>query len=157
LVLALTAAGVNTRIAGQSQARGVVAYPEGYREWAHVKSALVTSRHPDFKDVGGFRHIYANRPALVGYRAGKFPDGAIIVVDWLEGRDESGAFTEGERRRVDVMMKDRSRFAATGGWGFERFDGDSSTARSVSSPADQCFTCHSNRTDHDSVFSASRK
>src|SRR5918992_3696558 len=81
----------------------VVPYPEGYREWAHVKSALVSERHPDFTRSGGFRHIYANAEALTGYRTGTFPEGATIVVDWLEGRDDGGAFTEGARRQVDVM------------------------------------------------------
>lgn len=100
-----------------------VAYPEGYRTWAHVKSALVSSRHPDFERSGGFRHIYANPQALAGYRGGTFPEGSIIVVDWSEGRDENGAFSEAARRRVDVMVKDRSQFASTGGWGFERFQG----------------------------------
>jgi hypothetical protein len=126
-----------------------------FREY--VKSALVSSRHPDFEDVGGFRHIYANAQALVGYRGGVFPDGSVIVVDWLEARDENGMFTEGGRRRVDVMLKDRSRFPRTGGWGFERFNGDSRTERTVTSVAVQCFACHSGQAARDLVFSKLRE
>lgn len=135
----------------------MVPYPEGYREWAHVKSALVSSRHPDFENTGGFRHIYANMQAMAGYRSGEFPEGSIIVVDWLEGRDENGMFTEGAQRRLDVMVKDPARFAATGGWGFERFQGASRTERTVTSAARQCFACHSGQGTRDMVFSRLRE
>ena len=77
-------------------------------------------------------------------------------MDWLEGRDDKGAFSEGARRRVDVMVKDRARFAATGGWGFERFQGDSRTERTVKSAAKECFACHSGPTTRDLVFSRLR-
>jgi hypothetical protein len=145
-----------TQVAGATQA-GAVAYPDGYRNWAHVKSALVSTRHPDFEELGGFRHIYANAQALVGYRGGVFPDGSVIVVDWLEGREENGMFTESRRRRLDVMVKDRSRFPRTGGWGFERFDGDSRIERTVTSAAAQCFACHSGQGARDLVFSTLRE
>lgn len=135
----------------------VVSYPEGYRSWAHVKTALVSSRHPDFERSGGFRHIYANAQAVTGYRTGTFPEGSTIVVDWLEGRDENGMFIEGIRRRVDVMVKDRARFAATGGWGFDRFQGNSRTERLVTSAASQCFACHSGPGTRDLVFSTFRE
>jgi hypothetical protein len=134
-----------------------VPYPEGFRSWAHVKTALVSASHPDFNSVGGFRHIYANPAALAGYRSGAFADGSIIVVDWLEARDDKGAFTEGARQRVDVMVKDRTRFAATGGWGFERFQGDSRTGRSVTSAAEQCYACHAKAGEKDSVYSRLRE
>lgn len=155
LVFSAVAAGT-TGAVEQNDIAAVVPYPEGYRTWAHVKSALVSSRHPDFERSGGFRHIYANTRAADGYRSGVFPDGSIIVVDWLEGRDENGMFSEGARRRVDVMVKDRARFAATGGWGFERFQGDSRTERTVTSPATQCFACHSGPGTRDLVFSKFR-
>jgi hypothetical protein len=139
-----------------SDANGTVAYPEGYRTWFHVKSALVSSRHPDFEGAGGFRHIYANPEAVVGYQKGVFPEGSIIVVDWLEGKDDNGLFTEMARRRFDVMVKDPGRFAATGGWGFERFRGSSRTDRMVTSVAKQCFECHAGPGTRDLVFSTLR-
>ena len=149
------AAGRST--AAQVQTVAVVSYPDGYRTWTNVKSALVSSRHPDFEGSGGFRHIYANTQAIEGYRAGAFADVSIIVVDWIEGRDENGMFTEGARRRVDVMVKNRSQFDATGGWGFERFQGDSRTQRTVTSASTQCFACHSGPGTRDMVFSKFRQ
>lgn len=91
----------------QAQGPSGVAFPEGYREWVHVKTALVSARHRDFERSGGFRHIYANAKALSGYRTGAFPEGSTIVVDWIEGLDTDGSFSEGPRRRLDVMVKDR--------------------------------------------------
>jgi len=137
--------------------RAFVAFPEEYRTWFHVKSALVTASYPDYEHSGGFRHIYANPQAVVGYRAGIFPDGAIIIVDWLEAKNEDGGFTEAARRSVDVMMKDRARFAATGGWGFERFAGSSRRPRPVASADRRCFECHAGPGTRDLVFSTLRE
>ena len=134
-----------------------VEYPDGYRTWTHVKTALVSARHPRFASSGGFRHIYANAQGIAGYRSGAFADGAIIVVDWIKGNDENGEFSEGARRRLDVMLKDRSRFQTTGGWGFERFQGDSRTERTVKSAATECFACHSGPGTTDLVFSKFRQ
>jgi len=156
-VLAIVLVGALT---GQAATRtsddAAVPYPEEYRAWVHVKTALVSSRHPDYATAGGFRHIYANPQAVTGYRSGAFPEGSVIVVDWLEGKDENGMFTESARRRLDVMVKDRARFAATGGWGFERFKGDSRSERTVTS-ATQCFACHSGPGTRDLVFSTFRE
>src|SRR5215212_4313890 len=81
-----------------------VPYPDGYRDWAHVKSAAVGPTNKRFASVGGFQHIHANREAMVGYRTRAFPEGSALVFDWLEMRELEGAFSEGARRQVDVMM-----------------------------------------------------
>src|SRR6266478_528059 len=52
-----------------------------------------------------------------------------------------------------VMEKDRARFKATGGWGFEAFKGDSQTERTVTDASAQCFSCHQKQKDNDFVFS----
>jgi Cytochrome P460 len=135
-----------------------VPYPAGYRQWAHVSSALIGPQSPAFKDSGGIHHIYANEKAMEGYRTGRFPDGSVLVADFLETRESEGVTTEGPRRRIDVMMKDSKRYAATGGWGFEQFRGDSQTDRMVTAEiAANCFACHAKQKDRDSVFSVFRK
>lgn len=134
----------------------MVAFPEGYREWVHVKSALLSARHPDFQRSGGFRHIYANPKALTGHRTGMFPEGSAIVVDWIDGQDTDGMFSEGPRRRLDVMVKDASRFSTTRGWGFERFTG-ATRERTVTDVAAQCATCHAGPDARDMVFSRWRE
>ena len=119
-----------------------VAYPEGYRNWVHVKSSLISPGHKLFATVGGFQHIYANPQAMIGYRTRSFPEGSVVVFDWLDMKDNSGAFEEGPRRQVDVMVKDSQRFATTGGWGFQRFVKDSKTELAVTPTPQQCFACH---------------
>jgi len=61
-----------------------VAYPEGYRDWVHVKSALISPAHATYATNGGFHHIYANGGAISGYRTRSFPEGSAIVFDWRE-------------------------------------------------------------------------
>jgi len=119
-----------------------VAYPEGYRNWVHVKSNLISPGHKLFATLGGFQHIYANPQAVVGYRTRSFPEGSVVVVDWLDMKDNNGSFEEGPRRQVDVMVKDSQRFATTGGWGFQRFVKDSKTELATTPTPQQCFDCH---------------
>lgn len=120
----------------------VVAYPEGYRTWAHVKSTVIGPTHKTFAISGGFLHIYANTEALEGYRTRSFRDGSVIVFDWLEMQQGETSFNEGPRRQLDVMARDAQRFAKTGGWGFQRFVKDSKTELAAAPTPDQCFACH---------------
>ncbi|HEX6733030.1 MAG TPA: cytochrome P460 family protein [Pyrinomonadaceae bacterium] len=119
-----------------------VEYPADYRNWVHVKSTLISPGHKLFATVGGFQHVYANPQAMIGYRTRSFPEGSVVVFDWLDMKDNSGAFEEGPRRQVDVMVKDSQRFATTGGWGFQRFVKDSKTELATTPTSQQCFACH---------------
>lgn len=134
-----------------------VAYPDGYRNWHHVKSMVIENGHPLFAAFGGIHHLYANDKALQGYAAGAFPDGAVIVFDLLEANAADNAVTEGARKVVGVMHKSAKDYPATGGWGFEGFDGGDNTRRVVgANAASACFACHAPQQAHDYVFSALR-
>ncbi|GIX49384.1 MAG: cytochrome P460 [Candidatus Tectimicrobiota bacterium] len=133
-----------------------VRYPEGYRAWTHVKSMVILPGHPLYDAFGGIHHIYANPAALEALRRGSpFPDGAVLVFDLLEARQEEGAIVEGARKVVGVMEKHARDFAATGGWGFEAFKGDT-RQRLVTDPAKACFACHAAQQASDYVFSRFR-
>lgn len=135
-----------------------VPYPDGFREWVHVKSAVITPSHAAYKTEGDLHHIYANKAAVDGYRSGTFADGAVIAYELLETREAAGLVSEGPRRRLDVMVRDRARYADTGGWGFERFLGDSQTDRAVrDQAATMCFSCHAKQKARDFVFSRIRE
>ena len=126
-----------------------VEIPDGYRHWDLAGVAQETGALDELRAVVG------NAQALQAYRSGTlpFPDGTILVkLAWK--REPSGefapAFVPGAATTVQVMVKDSSRYAETGGWGFGRFmDGK---------PVDEaqhrtCFACHSaNVRDHDFVF-----
>jgi hypothetical protein len=134
-----------------------VPYPDGFRQWTHVKSAVIGPESRSFQKFGGIHHIYANELAMRGYREGRFPDGAIIVFDLLETHAKDGVISEGARRHVDVMHRDSARFAATGGWAFDEFRADSRTERiGAERAAAECFACHAGRKDADFVFSSWR-
>jgi cytochrome c553 len=91
---------------------------------------------------------------MQGYRGGKFADGAVIVFDLLEAPDQDHAITEGARKVVGVMHRDAKKFAATGGWGFEGFAGDSQSQRVVgANAATACFACHTSQRNREFVFS----
>lgn len=135
-----------------------VPYPEGYRQWAHVKSMVINAGHPLFDAFGGIHHLYANKQAMQGYKAGKFADGSVIVFDLLEVNTADNAVQEGARKVVGVMRKNARQYKDTGGWGFEGFKGDSKTERAVGkNAASACYQCHTAKKDNDFVFSAFRK
>ena len=93
-----------------------IAFPEGFRTWTHISSAVLGPENPAAPKYEGVHYIYANPKAMEGYRTGKWPDGAVIVYDqWtaeVAGKDAKAA---GARKFIDVMVRDSRRFAATGG------------------------------------------
>ena len=136
---------------------GEVAYPEGYRDWTHVKSMLIEEGHPLYGAFGGLHHIYANKKGMAGYRSGKFADGATIVFDLLSVERGDAAVTEGPRKVLGVMHKNSERYAETGGWGFEGFAGGDRNERVVGAGGGEaCFACHVPQKERDYVFSQLR-
>jgi Cytochrome P460 len=126
-----------------AQAPATVPYPDGYRDWTHVKSMVIQQGHPLFDAFGGVHHIYANDAALKTLKTGgiAFPDGAVFIFDLLAATGNAQAIAEGPRKVVGVMHRDAKRFAATGGWGFEGFKGDTRD-RALTDGGAGCFQCH---------------
>ena len=136
-----------------AQAKSPVPYPDEFRSWTHVKSLIVGPDHKSFAERGGIHHYYANDKAATGYRSGTFPDGSMIVDEAVFMKDgEAGAkglVFEGERRFLDVMVKDSSRYDSTGGWGYEHFDRDERSGRLTGDEQATCSSCHAKAaTDH---------
>ena len=139
--------------------RPPVPYPEGFRSWVVAKSVVVGPDHPTFANRGGIHHYYANEKALTGYRTGTFPDGSIVVDEAVFTKDgegpAKGIVFEGERRFLDVMVKDARSYESTGGWGYEHFDKDERDGRLSDRDRATCSACHAKSpTDH--VFSQLR-
>ena len=129
--------------------------PRGYRDWRFVSVA-----HEE-GNLNSFGSILGNDIAIKAYREGKlpFPDGAIIAAlhyrfvpsaenNQVFGRDQS--FVAGAPTNVQFMVKDSTKYAATGGWGFAHFNNDGK-------PADEafmktCFPCHQAMKGRDLVF-----
>jgi hypothetical protein len=134
-----------------------VDYPDGYRNWTHIKSMVLHPGHPLENPFKGIHHVYGNDKAVEGTQTGKFKDGSVLVFDLLEYQTQDKASTEGDRALVGVMVKDSKRHSETGGWGFEGFKGNSHTERLVNDGGQSCFGCHTSQKDHDYVFSRWRE
>ena len=134
-----------------------VPYPEGYRQWTHIKSMLIEPGHPLENPFQGLHHVYGNDRALKGLNSGTYPDGSVLVFDLLNYKHGGKAIQEETRKLVGVMAKDKNKFKSTGGWGFEGFAGDSKSKRLVGDGGVGCYTCHTSQKKSDFVFSKMRK
>jgi hypothetical protein len=131
-----------------------VQYPENFRRWAHVSTGVILpGANPQLKSEEGMRHIFANPKAVEGYASGDFADGSTIVYELRDVQQKNGNILEGERKRVDVMIKDSSLYKNTGGWRFERFWGNDQAKDAVPNSGTTCFQCHSQAKAHGLVFS----
>ena len=134
-----------------------VQFPDGFRRWVHVGTGVIMpSDNPMLKSEEGMHHVFANAKAADAYATGDFPDGSVIVYELREAQQKNGVIVEGERRRVDVMIRDSSKYKSTGGWRFERFFGDQKTDDAIKDSGSSCFQCHSKADKHGFVFSQLR-
>ena len=133
----------------------VTEIPRGYRDWRWISSA---HEEGNLHSLGA---ILGNDLAINAYREGKlpFPDGAIIAalhyrhVPSEENNKAFGqaqSFVPGSPTNIQFMVKDSTKYAATGGWGFGHFgrDGKPGNAAFMSS----CFPCHEKTKATDLVF-----
>ena len=134
----------------------LIPYPDGYRDWHHVKSMTILPGHPLEDPFAGIHHIYANRAAMAGLSSGNYPVGAIFVFDLLQANSGGNAIQEGPRKLVGVMQYNPSIYASTGGWGFEGFAGDSHDKRLVKDSGNGCYQCHASQADHGYIFTRPR-
>lgn len=137
-----------------------VPFPADYRSWALVRSIVVLPASQFFDKRGGIHHYYANDLAMEGYRTGQFPAGSIIVDEAVvthkgEGPAE-GILLEDATRFLEVMRRFDDRYADTGGWRYQRFEGTDPAGQLTDSDQAHCFGCHRSAQDHDYVFSRPR-
>lgn len=137
-------------IASNRTAARPVPYPEGFRQWAHVKSALVWPDTPTTEAFSGLHNIYANEAALRGYRDGTFPQGSVIVFDLFAVEATKTGFEPTRRKALDVMVREQ---AGTAGWRFERFFAGKPADRASAQTKERCLACHSRDGGGDMVFS----
>lgn len=128
-------------------------FPDSFRRWVHVGTGVIMpGANPQLMSEEGMHHIFANEKAVNGYSSGDFADGSIIVYELREAQQKNGVIFEGDRKRVDFMIKDSS-LKSTGGWRFERFWGNDQAQNAVPDSGTSCFQCHSKANAHGFVFS----
>lgn len=149
--------GLILALSNSSFAEGIDApYPEGYRNWFHVKTMLIEPGHQLENPFQGIHHVYANQNAVEGLNTGAYPDGSVLVFDLLEYSEKDLTIQEGDRKLVGIMHKNSNMYSSTGGWGFEGFAGNSKTERLVHDGGKSCFACHTSEKNTDYVFSRIR-
>ena len=132
----------------------VTSIPPGYRDWK-----LVSVAHEAGK-LNSLGAVLGNDVAIRAYRQGTlpYPDGTIIAAlhythspsaenDKIFGQPQS--FTPGPPTNIQFMVKDSTKYAATGGWGFGHFQNGKPADAAFMKP---CFPCHAREKAHDLVF-----
>ena len=131
-----------------------------YRVAARLSGlALISVAHEAGKQ-NDIRAILGNDIAIKAFREGKlpFPDGAIIArLAWQYVSSEENnkvfgqpqSFIAGEPTNVQFMVKDTTKYAATGGWSYVQFNDGK-----LGDPAGfgACFACHVPVKGRDYVF-----
>jgi hypothetical protein len=132
--------------------------PAGYRDWRLISVAREEGSLDDIRAVLG------NDAAIKAYREGSppypFPEGTIIArLAWsYDASDENNAtfgrrqsFVAGHPKNgVQFMVKDATRYASTGGWGYAQFDDGKPLTNRATLQA--CFDCPQAVKGRDYVF-----
>jgi hypothetical protein len=130
--------------------------PPAYRDWRLVSVAREEGKLDDIRAVLG------NDAAINAYRdrARSFPEGAIIArLAWalVPSEENNKAFGNAQsfvaghpKNGVQFMVKDSTKYASTGGWGYAQFDDGKPLTDADMLKA--CFDCHQAVKDRDFVF-----
>jgi len=129
-----------------------LAFMPDYKDWSPISS---TERW----DNGTMRVIMGNPVAVKAVKEGHtnpWPDGAAFAkVDWKQLLRPSGEIEPGEFVQVELMVKDKNKYAATDGWGWGRWKGDQLKPYGKSASfVTECMHCHQPMHDHDFVFTS---
>jgi Cytochrome P460 len=128
--------------------------PTGYRQWFHVNTMIVDKGSPLFADLGGMHNVYINSVGLGALKkGGPYPDKTTFATDLHDFTLSDGSYVEGARKLLAVMVKDSKKYASTGGWGFQAWEGGDAKKPLVTDAAKQCFACHQPKKDQDYVYS----
>jgi hypothetical protein len=163
-------------VSGQSDGAAAPIYgiklPEGYRDWRLIAVTGLTAKTSEPALIEArmahkqLRAQLGNDIAIKAFREGKlpFPDGAMIAaLHWNEGSSDendkvlaigfpgAGLDSSVPESAVNVqfMVKDSTKYAATGGWGFADFTNGRPGNEALHKT---CWPCHQPAKDRDFVF-----
>ena len=128
--------------------------PVDYRRLFHVNTMVVDKPSPLFEVLGGMHNVHVNsagEPALK--KGGPYPNGTVFLIDLHEFSVVDGAYVEGALKGLAVMAKDSTKYASTGGWGFQFWAQGDPKRPIVTDAVKQCFECHQRKKDQDYVYS----
>jgi hypothetical protein len=150
----LFAAVVGAIIPFAAQSADDLKLPASFRHWYHVNTMIIDKDSPLFEAMGGMHNVYINSTGEAALKkGGPYPDKTVFLVDLHEFTISDGSYVEGPRKVTAVMLKDKKKYASTGGWGFQAWAGGDPLKPLVTDPAKQCFECHQPKKDQDYVYS----
>jgi hypothetical protein len=115
---------------------------------------IVDKASPLFEALGGMHNVYINPTGETALRkGGPYPDNTIFLTDLHEFILSDGSNAEGPRKLIAIMLKDKKKYAQTGGWGFQAWAGGDPKKPLVTDATKQCFECHQPKKDQDYVYS----
>ena len=118
-----------------------------------TKWPLVTVRFRE--DSGEMRFTWGNEKAMSGLLAGKgdYADGSVFTkIGFISEEDPSfiSSKVPSGSRRVQLMVRDKEKYASTDGWGYFLFD---SSGEPVKTDVNACAACHRIVPERGYVFS----
>jgi hypothetical protein len=151
-LLFVAVVGVITAIAAESA--DDLKLPASFRHWYHVNTMVIDKGSPLFEAMGGMHNVYINSTGETALKQGEpYPDKTAFLIDLHEFIISDGSYVEGPRKATAIMLKDKKKYAATEGWGFQAWAGGDPTKPLVTNPTKQCFECHQAKKDQDNVYS----
>ena len=101
-------------------AAGDLKLPASFRHWYHVNTMVIDKGSPLFEAMGGMHNVYVNSTGESALKKGEpYPDKTEFLVDLHEFTISDGSYLEGARKATAIMLKDKKKYASTGGWGFQ--------------------------------------
>jgi Cytochrome P460/Haem-binding domain len=127
-----------------------IAFPSDYKNWKPISS---TERF----DNNTIRQILGNDiavKAIAENQINPWPDGATFAkIAWFEQTGSDGVIRPGEFFQVEFMIRDKTKYANTLGWGWARWRGaDLKPYGKDQNFVDECVGCHRPMEDTNYVF-----
>ena len=128
--------------------------PADYRHWFHVNTMIIDKASPLFEALRGMHIIHINSVGeAVLKTGGPYRDQTIFADHLHEFTVNEGTYVEGPLKALVVMTKDKVKYAATGGWGWQAWAGGDPSKPLVTDATKQCLECHQARKEQDYVYS----
>jgi Haem-binding domain/Cytochrome P460 len=127
-----------------------IPFPSDYKNWRPISS---TERF----DNNSIRQILGNDiaiKAIADNQINPWPDGATFAkIAWIEQTGADGVIRPGEFFQVEFMIRDKTKYANTLGWGWARWRGaDLKPYGKDANFVDECVGCHRPLEDTNYVF-----
>jgi Haem-binding domain/Cytochrome P460 len=133
----------------QNEPNGMAFLPD-YKNWKPISTTERGDNHTMRVILGNDIAI----KAIADKNIQPWPDGAAFAkVAWQQAPDEHGVIHPGKFAQVEFMVKDKTRYASTAGWGWGRWRGTDLKPYGTSAHFDrECVSCHLPVRDNDFVY-----